>query len=317
MRTSVRAPAHDRGGPAVRRRQRQGGAGRKDNKTAYLMIAPMVVLLGVFVFWPLVYSVYLSLYEINFYKGSTFVGFKFYRFVLTDPEFWASVRRGLYFTAIVVPGGLAVALLLASFIKTLGTRAASFVKTVVYLPAVISIVIASLLYMFMYQDEGLVNWLIGLVGIEPVGWLQDTGWALPAITVPALWLGFGLTTLILLAALLDIPESYFESAQLDGAGFLRRTWHITIPLLKNVLLYLTVTGFVAGLQQFELPLVMTKGGPVGSTTTPNLFIFNSFRDATPYATSYSLTAALLLFVVLGTISMLIFRFIKSEKSIDG
>ncbi|MFI6937660.1 carbohydrate ABC transporter permease [Streptomyces sp. NPDC050418] len=306
--------------PARPAGRRSGRTRRKDNATAYLMLAPMVGLLGVFVFWPLVYSVYLSLFEINFYKGSTFVGMKFYKYVLADPQFWSSVGKGLYFAALVVPSGLVVALLLASFIKTLGRRSAAFVKTVVYLPAVISVVIASLLFRFMYQDEGVVNWLLGLFGVEPVGWLENADTALPAIAVPGLWLSFGLTTLILLAALLDIPESYYESAQLDGAGFFRCTWSITLPLLKNILLYLTVTGLVVpatGIQQLELPLIMTEGGPVGSTTTPNLFIFFSFRDATPYATSYSLTAALLLFVVLGAISLLIFRFLKSEKSIDG
>ena len=123
--------------------------------------------------------------------------------------------------------------------------------------------------------------------------------------------------LILLAGLLDIPDSYYEAAELEGAGFFQKTFYITIPLLKNVFLYLIVTGFTLAIQMLDLPLVMTNGGPVSATTTPNFYIFNSFRDLTPYATSFSLTAALLLFVVLGAISMLIFRLISSDKAVDG
>jgi ABC-type sugar transport system permease subunit len=178
-------------------------------------------------------------------------------------------------------------------------------------------VVASVLFVFMYQDEGVINWLLSLLNYGPVNWLNDPTYALPAIAVPGIWLGFGITTLILLAGLLDIPEGYYESAQLDGAGFFQRLFHITIPLLKNVLLYLLVTGFTLAIQLFDLPLIMTNGGPVDATMTPNLFIFSSFRELTPYSTSFSLTAALMLFLVLGAISLVIFRLVNSDKAIDG
>ena len=281
------------------------------------MIAPMVILLSIFVIWPLIYSIYLSGFKISFYKDPEFVGFKFYQYVLESPKFWQSLGIGLAFAAMVVPAGMIIALLIASFIKTLSKRLAGFMKTTVYVPAVVSTVVASVLFMFMYQDAGIVNWFISLFGLSPVAWLNDPNTALAAIAVPAVWLGLGITTLIMLAGLLDIPSSYYESAELDGAGFFKRTWYITIPLLKNILLYLFVTGFTAAIQMLDLPLVMTNGGPVNATTTPNLFIFNSFRDGTPYATSFSLTAALLLFLVLGAISVLVFRLINSDKAVDG
>ncbi|GIF72145.1 carbohydrate ABC transporter permease [Asanoa siamensis] len=290
---------------------------RRDNRTAYLMIAPMVILLGIFVMWPLVYSVYLSTYEINFYRGSTFVGLQFYRYVLESPDFWHSIVVGLYYSALTVPAMIIIALLLASFIKTLSRRAAAFMKTTVYLPTVVSTVVASVLFVLIYQDEGVANWLLSLISFGPVNWLNDPQLALPAIAVPGIWLGFGLTTLILLAALLDIPESYYEQAALDGAGFFARLWYVTLPLLKNVLLYLFVTGFTLAIQMIDLPLIMTNGGPSEATNTPNLYIFNTFRDVTPYATSYSLTASLLLFVVIGAISAVVFRLVRSDKAIDG
>jgi ABC-type sugar transport system permease subunit len=313
------APADPTTGSDRRARggRRSRATRRQDNLTAYLMIAPMVVLLGIFVMWPLVYSVYLSTFKISFYKAPQFVGVQFYKYVLESSDFWHSIWIGLYYALLVVPTGIVIALLLASFIKTLSRRVAAFMKVTIYLPAVVSTVIASVLFTFMYQDQGVVNWLLSLVNHAPVAWLNSPRWALPAIAVPGIWLGFGITTLILLAALLDIPESYYESAMLDGAGFLQRLWYITIPLLKNVLLYLLVTGFTLAIQMLDLPLIMTNGGPVGATSTPNYYIFNSFRDLTPYATSYSLTASLLLFVVLGTISIVIFRLIRSDKAVDG
>jgi ABC-type sugar transport system permease subunit len=193
----------------------------------------------------------------------------------------------------------------------------AILKVTVYVPAVISSVIASVVFVFIYQDAGLANWVIGLLGMKPVAWLNDPSTALPAIAAPGVWLGFGIATLFLLAAMLDIPQSYYESAALDGAGWFRTMRYITIPLLKNVFLFLFVTGFTLTVQEFQLPLIMTGGGPVDDTNTPNLFIFNSFRDGTPYATSFSLAASLLLFVVLGAISLIVFKLVRSTKAVDG
>jgi ABC-type sugar transport system permease subunit len=300
-----------------RKAKRKSARLNESNLTAYLMIAPMVGLLAVFVIWPLVYAVYLSGYRISFYKPPQWVGTDFYHYVITDPRFKKSIRVGFEYALFTVPTGIVLAFLLASFIKGLSGKVAAVLKTTVYIPAVVSSVIASVVFVFMYQDQGVVNWFIGLVGAKPVAWLNDPQTALPAIAAPGVWLGFGVSTLILLAAMLDIPQSYYESAALDGANWLQATWRITIPLLKNVFLFLIVTGFTLTIQELQLPLIMTGGGPVDVTTTPNLFIFNSFKDGTPYATSFSLAAALLLFVVLGAVSLLIFKVFRSEKAIDG
>ncbi len=290
---------------------------REDNRTALLMLLPMVVLLGIFVIWPLVYAFRQSMYQGNFYKPPVFVGLDFYKYVLTDPAFYQSLKVGGYYAAIVVPGGMIIALLVASFLKTLTGKMASFMKTTIYLPTVVSAVIASVLFRLIYADQGLANWLLDLINVAPKNFLGSASLVIPAVAVPGIWLGLGITTLIMLAGLLDIPESYLESAQLDGAGFFRRTWYITLPLLKNVLLYLFVTGLVAAFQEFMLPLLIANGGPVNASTTPNLYIFNQFRSATPYSMTFSITASLLLFIVLGTISALVFRLIKSEKAVDA
>jgi len=145
-------------------------------------------------------------------------------------------------------------------------------------------------------------------GVAAVTGLPDVGLATQSEMVRQLGL---------VAGLLDIPESYYESAELEGANWFQRTWYITIPLLKNVFLYLLVTGFTLAMQEYLLPLIMTNGGPVGATTTPNLFIFNQFRDNSAFSFTYSLTAALILFIVIGAVSVLIFKAIKSDKAVDG
>jgi ABC-type sugar transport system permease subunit len=304
---------------ARRRRARRSTSHlQRSNLTAYLMIAPMVILLAIFVIYPLGYAVWLSGHRISFYKPAVWVGLDFYRFVLSDPRFWHSLRVGLTYSAMVVPTGLVIALLLASFIKTLSTGVASILKVTVYVPAVIASVLTANIFVLIYQDAGIANTVVGLFGIGPVAWLNDPSIALAAVAAPGVWLGFGISTLILLAAMLDIPSSYYESASLDGANSFQTMWYITLPLLRNVFVFLTVTGFTVSLQEFLLPLVMTNGGgPVDRTLTPNLFIINSFRDSTPYATSFSLAAALLLFIVLGAISLLIFKAISSVKAVDG
>ncbi len=290
--------------------------GRKDNLTAYLMLAPVVVMLGVFVIWPLLYSMRVSLYDWSFYQESEFVGLHNYLVVLTDPQFRDSILRGLKFALIVVPSVMVIAFLFASLVKGMGRRFATLLKVSIYIPTVISGVIASLIFVLIYQySGGIANWAIGLVGIEPQAWIADVRLALPAIAVPAIWLGLGLTSLIMLAGLLDIPESYYEAARLEGASWVQQTVFITLPLMRNIFLYLLITGFVGAVQQYELPLIMTNGGPLDSTLLPNLYIFNHFRY--DIFVGYSIAAALLLFVVLGSISAGIFRTLQSEKAVDA
>ena len=282
---------------------------------AYLMLAPVLVLLGLFVAWPAVQAVVLSFFDWSFYTESRFVGLKNFHDVLVDSAFWEAIGRGLQFVLMTVPAGMVLAFLVASLATSVSRRVSTLLKVSIYIPSVISGVIASITFVLIYDySGGLLNALVNLVGVPNQAWLGDTRWALGAIAVPAVWLGLGITTLIMIAAMLDIPESFYEAAAVDGANGRQRTRYITVPQMKNVLLFLLVTGFVGAIQQFELPLVMTGGGPDGATELPNLFIFNHFRGDT--YVGYSIAAALLLFVVLGTISSVIFRIVNSEKLVD-
>ncbi|NUR89114.1 MAG: sugar ABC transporter permease [Nonomuraea sp.] len=276
------------------------------------MLAPLLILLGVFVIWPLLHAVYISFYTWSFYDAPVFVGLRNYVNVITDADFVKSVVRGLAFSAMVVPAQVVIAFCFASLVKGASRRLATALKITIYIPAVVSEVIAAIVFWLIYAERGgILNWITG----NTTAWLGDTGSALIATAVPAIWLGTGVASLIMLAGLLDIPEMYYESAAIDGAGPWTRTVRITLPLMKNVILYLLVTGFAASLQFLVVPLVMTQGGPLDATTLPNLFIFKHFT--TDLYVGYSIAAALLLFVVLGAVSAVIFRLVRSEKAVDG
>ena len=287
----------------------------RDGRIAYLLILPAAVLLGIFVIWPAIYAIFLSFQDWSFYKDPTFVGWRNYTNVLSDPLFWDSIVRGFVFVAMTVPPMLILAFFFSSLVVSVSRWSASVLKVSIYVPTIISGVITSIIFVLIYNySGGLLNAALGGFGIDPIAWIGDPAWALLAIAIPAIWLGMGLTSLIMVAAMVDIPTEYYEAAAMEGANWWEKTRYITLPQMKNVFLYLLITGFVAAIQQFELPLVMTGGGPLNSTTLPNLFIFNHFRN--DINVGYSIAAALLLFVVLGTVSALVFRFVNSERLVD-
>lgn len=287
----------------------------RDNKVAYLMLAPGLVLLSIFVVWPLVYSWIVSFYNWSFYQESVFVGLRNFRMVLADPTFRESIVRGLVFSLIVVPAILIVAFLFANLVKTMGRRMSTVLKVSIYIPTVISSVIASIVFVLIYEyRQGFLNYLLSLFGTADIPWLGSAETALYALTAPAIWLRLGLASLIMLAGLLDVPDTYYEAAEIDGAGWWQKTFFITLPLMRNIILFLLVAEFVASIQQFELPLVMTAGGPIQSTLLPNLLIFQRFT--TDLYVGYSIAAALLLFLVLGGLSAVIFRLVSSEKTLE-
>ncbi|TRY16715.1 sugar ABC transporter permease [Tessaracoccus rhinocerotis] len=287
----------------------------RDTRLAFLMLAPVTIMLGIFVIYPAFQAVYLSFQDWSFYKPPEFVGWRNFTNVLSDPLFFAAIRRGFVFVLMTVPIMLVLAFLFASLVVSVGKKFATTLKVSIYIPTIISGVIASIIFVLIYDySGGLLNATLANFDVAPIAWIGDPKWALFAIAIPAIWLGMGLTSLIMVAAMVDIPEEFYEAAAMEGANWWQKTLYITIPQMKNVILYLLITGFVASIQQFELPLVMTGGGPLDSTNLPNLFIFNHFRN--DITVGYSIAAALLLFVVLGTVSALIFKVLNSEKLVD-
>ncbi|CAN0363979.1 unnamed protein product, partial [Phaeothamnion confervicola] len=234
------------------------------------------------------------------------------RRLIHDERFHEATLNTLYFTAASVPLtviiGLAVALLLDTQI-----RARGFFRTMFYLPVVTPLVIASIIWKWVYNgDYGLLNYyLIKLHLIdEPLLWLADPRLAMPSVIITSVWKGVGFAMVVYLAGLQSIPEDYYDAAKLDGATGWRRLRDITIPLLSSTTLFLLVISILGSFQVFTQIFIMTNGGPLGKTRTVVWYIYTTaFRD---YNMGYASALAFALFLMMLVFTLLQFRFLRRE-----
>lgn len=238
-----------------------------------------------------------------------FVGLGAFSEVLTDPEF----HRALLNTGIIVifgvPAILIIALLLAVVLNRGIRYGKAFFRTVYYIPVVTSVVAIAVVWKLLFADEGVFNLFIGLFGLEGRAWLADTTWALPVIILLIVWRSFGLIMVIFLAGLQAVPEEIHEAARVDGAGSWRRLVSITLPMMTPTILLGAVLTTVNVVQVFEEPFVITQGGPLDSTLTAAMYIYNEFGFG-----NYSIAAAAsyILFAIIGLLSVLQFRLLRSR-----
>lgn len=287
---------------------------KKEMRVAYLMILPALLGIVIFALVPIVKAFKESFYNYSFYSDPVFVGLKNYKQVWRDRYFWNSLRVGIKYVLIVVPILIVGSFLFANLIVKLRGFIASFVKTAIYVPTVISGVVASMIFMFIYDYQaGILNILLKALGMTGQAWLANPTFALGCVAVPRIWLGFGYTTLFMLGGILDIPGIYYEAARLDGANSLQCMLKITIPSMKNIFIFLFISNIVSTMQEFDLPYNMTGGGPSAVTTTPSLYVYNHFVGDNTIG--FSLAAAMMISVVLGALSLLVFKTIKTDKAV--
>jgi multiple sugar transport system permease protein len=245
---------------------------------AYLFILPAATLFVVWTLYPLLDAFRMSFYEWNLIKPSRFVGFDNYRRALTDDVFWMAFRNTLFYVVVTVPGqmifGLAIALLLDGPL-----RARAVYRTIYYIPVVTSWVVVSLVFTFLFNSQaGLVNWVmhdnLHLLG-RNIAWLREPLPAKIAIATLGIWKGVGWTMVIFLAGLQSIPQSLHEAASVDGAGGLRRLRDITIPLLRNTLLFVMVILTIGAFQVFISVYVMTGGKPLHRTDVILTYMYSN------------------------------------------
>lgn len=285
----------------------------KNSLPSYLMLLPAFVLILMFVLIPAFNAVRLSFYNVFFDNSKEFVGLQHYKALFANSEFAMSLWVGIKFVLLIVPLQFVLSILIALLIRKIPIGK-GLVKSVVYIPYMISgVAVAMIFTTFFYLDGGIFNHLLYLFGgTKNIDWMNK--YPVFCIVLPAVWMGFGYTTLVLLAAMNDVSQSYYEAADLEGANAFVKFFSITLPLIKNTTIYLSIVTVVANMQLFDLPYVLTGGGPVGATTTPNVLIFKRFfSDYTP---GYSMAASVTMLVLLGTISLFIFRLFRSEKSLE-
>ncbi len=288
-----------------------------DHTTAYLMILPAFAFLLVFVLVPLFMALQKSFSDWNFYTASVFVGMRNFSLVLRNELFVTSLVNGFKFVGLIVPSQLLLSFLFAHVLKGTTGTLSSVVKTGIYVPTVISGIIASVIFLFLLNYRaGLLNVGLGLLGIGRVAFLTVPFLAVLSIAIAALWLGFGYASLVMYAGLMGIPQEYYEAAEVDGAGPLARLLLITVPSIRNVFILLCITLVTGTLQIFDLPFLITAGGPVNKTLSPIMFLYNNFRSLDK-TMGYTVAGALLMMIVITIVNSIVFTVIRSQRAQDA
>ena len=242
-----------------------GSSGRRELRNAMLFISPWLIGLFAFTLYPIAMSFYYSLTEYKVLKPPVYIGFQNYAHMFTDTIFQTSLYNTLYIVVIGVPLTTLVALASAILLDNRRLKGLSVFRVVFFIPTLMPLVINCILWMWILQpDIGLVNTLLGLLGIQGPGWTASPVWSKPALILMMIW-GCGGAVIIYLAGLQDAPVALHEAAALDGANFLQRTLYVTIPIIAPVILYNVVTMVIGVFQWFAEPYIMTEGGPTNST----------------------------------------------------
>ena len=247
-----------------------------DAIAAWIFLTPALILLGIFLFWPIAYLFYLSFTSGSFTAtGIHWVGLRNYLRLFLDPDFWQFLGNTLYFTiatvipSLIIPLGLAV-LLNQSFALR------GFLRTAYFIPSITSLVAVGLGFRWLFQTEGPVNTFLSTFGIEPIPWLGSTTWAMPVLILLSSWKQLGFNMVVFLAGLQTIPQSRYEAAELDGANSWQKFWYITLPGLRPTLVFATITTAIFTLRSFEQVYIITGGGPLNST---NLLVYYIYEQA--------------------------------------
>jgi len=273
---------------------------RRQMMIAFLFVLPALINFAVFRYIPIVEAFQASLYKYSLLGGyGDFIGLQHYQRMLTDPVFWRSLQATLLFVVYKVPLQIALSLGLAILLsrQTIGT---AIVRSAILTPMVTSIVIVSIIWAMMYQSQnGLFQSMLVAIGLKKTPFLSDTRYALAAVSLMMIWKDIGFSFIIFVAGLKGIPEMYYEAAIVDGANRWQQFWHITIPLLRPVLMFVIVTQTIFSFQVFVPAYQMTKGGPLDSTKVIVYYIYQqgfNFQDM-GYASAMSMVTLVLLLLI--------------------
>jgi multiple sugar transport system permease protein len=300
-------PARQAGPPAAPR--------SRQTLVAWGFALPFFVLFVVFLLVPVVMSLAMAFTDLRSSDlqnplAVDFVGFDNFAQLLSDDQVVRAITNTAYFVLVGVPLTVVLGLGAAVGLNAGIRRFSTLFRTGYYLPYVTSIIALAVLWRFMLDDRrGLVNNVLGFVGIDGPDWLNSTTWAMPALILMAAWRSMGFLMVVFLAGLQGIPGQLYEAAKIDGAGAWQRFRHVTLPLLRPTLLFGTVITGIGYLQFFEEPFVMTQGGPLNSTLSVSLHIYNQFGFG-----NYSYAAAMgyALFIAIVALTLAQFRLLRSQ-----
>jgi len=288
---------------------------QQENLAGYVFLAPTILVLGIFVVLPILYAVFLSLQKVQLLGGIEyeFVGFRNFSQLVEDERVWIALKNTAEYVAIVVPSQTILALFLAVTLNS-GIRGKSWFRVLFFLPTVTSSAVLTLIFMWIYNTNGLLNDFLSAIGFPTYNWLGDPTVALKAIMIMNIWSTAPFFMVIYLAALQDIPKYLYEAAELDGANGWHKFINITVPMLNPVTFFVVAMGIIGTFQLFDQSYIFSKGtgGPNNATLTVVLLIYQAvFRNL---QMGYAAAIAFLLAAVIIAITLIQRRLFGGEKS---
>lgn len=298
----------------IERQQRQPRLNITENLAGYLFITPTILVMGTFVVLPILYAVFLSLQKVQLLGGIKyqFIGFRNFTRLVEDERVWIALGNTVQYVVIVVPTQTILALILAVTLNS-GIRGKNWWRILYFLPTVTSSAVLTLIFMWIYNTDGLLNDFLAFAGLPTYNWLGDPAVALKGIMLMNIWSTAPFYMVIYLAALQDIPQTLYEAAELDGANKWQKFIRITVPLLKPVTFFVMAVGVIGTFQLFDQSYIFSNGngGPNNATLTIVLLIYQAvFRNL---QMGYAAAIAFLLAAVIITTTLIQRRFFGGEK----
>lgn len=290
------------------------GLWRRTAGAGYWFVSPALAMILAFFFVPVLAALALSFTDFDIYALGNldylrFVGLKNYAELLHNPLFWKALGNTLYFVAVGGPLSVLVSLGAALLINSRLTRFKGLFRTAFFIPVITTLVAVAVVWRYLYHPGyGLLNYALGTLGVDPIDWLGDPRWAMPAIILMAVWKNFGYNMIIFLAGLQSIPEQLYEAARIDGAGRIQQFLHVTLPMLAPTFLFVGIITMIGYFQLFAEPYVMTQGGPSNATLSIVLLMYQEgFRW---WNMGYAAAVAFVLFVIILTATLIQLRLQK-------
>ena len=301
--------------PMPRRKPRRRPFWRRDVGAGLLFLSPALIHFVVFVGGLVVASLVLSFMEWDLFSAPQWVGLENFRRLLDDRFFWHSLKVTSLYVLMVIPTGMTLSLLLALAVNT-KLRGMRFFRTTYFIPLIASAVAVAVMWRWIYnRDVGILNWFLGLFGVDPINWLGSADYALPAVAIVQVWRGLGEGMIIFLAGLQAIPAHLYEAAALDGANRWRQFRHITWPLLTPTTFFVGVIEVIGSFQVFDIAFLLTPtGGPSRSTDVYNFYLYR--RGFQGFEMGYAAAMAWILFLIIAVLTVVQFRVLNKRVNYE-
>ena len=266
--------------------------------TPYLFLLPAFLVLLVFFFIPFFQTIYLSLfdYSLSIYNPA-FAGIDNYIKLFKEPIFYKVMFNTFMYLMIAVPFLVVFPLFIAILINQ-KIRGITLYKILIYFPVIVSIVVAAIAFKWLFARQGVLNYILSLLNIEPIGWLVDTKWALLSVVLVTIWKGIGYYMMIYLASLMSVPQDLYEAADIDGANFIQKHLTVTVPHIMPTIALVSTISMISAMKVFAEIYVMTKGGPLNSSKTIVYYIYERAFENLDLGYASALAVILLIVVMI-------------------